>query len=141
MRKIINVINRYCATTFPDDPVELSKEVLAHPEDKRVLELYPFYLAINADFIDGKAIEANLPKNLRPLFIEEYNMAFLFLKVWSYLVKHRAGREIILPNLYLDLESKADNPYYLYNLYRTRLGKIQRWAERRWNEIIRCQLN
>lgn len=141
MRNIVNVINRYCATTFPDDPIKLSKDVLAHPEDMRVLELYPFYLAVNADFVDGKLIEASLPENLRPRFRDEYNMAFLFLKVWSHLVRDRAGREIILPNLYLDLGDNADDPYYLYNLYRIYLGKLQRWAERRWKEIIEHQLN
>lgn len=136
MHKIINVINRYCATTFPDDPVELSKEVLTHPEDKRVLELYPFYLAVNADFIDGKAIELSLPEHIRPLFYKEYNKAYLFLRVWSYLVKYEKRKSLSLPNLYLKLNNESDK-YYLYFLYRNYLGLQQNWMEGRWKEILR----
>ena len=133
---MINLINKYCNTNLPDDPVELSRIVLSNPEDERAYELYCFYIAINANLIDWEKIEHNLPDNLRMLFIKEYNKAFLFLKVWQLLIRNQLHRSLILPDLYINLGDKSADKSYIHNLYRKLLSKQKNRLERRWQEIL-----
>lgn len=129
---MINIFRYYRNIDLPADEILLARKILSARDDKTLLELYYFHLALNAEKIDPRLIEKSLSNPLRTLFREAYNISFLLLKIWKSLVKVYLNKALSLPNLYLPEKAERD-PYYYY---RRLLRVNQKRIEKRWKEIL-----
>lgn len=129
---MLNIFKVYKGISLPPDPLLLARKVLSHQEDKELQEFFWFFLALNADRIDGKKICEKLDKRLRPLFREGYNRAYLLLQTWSKLVSFTTRKKLSLPNLFLP--KKAEN--YPFFFYKAVFNDSRKRLEKRWREIL-----
>lgn len=127
-----DIFKTYTGVSLGRDPLTVAKKVLARTDDKRLQELFCFFIAINSQNFDGRKIYKKLDRRIRAVFIDIYNKAYLLLKVWSKLVAFATNRRHILPNLYLAKED-CDN---LFHLYKKIFGVDIKRVERRWKEIL-----
>jgi hypothetical protein len=127
-----DALQTYLGLPTPEDPVELAMRCLVDPPDETLDELYVIHLAVNADTVDGKTIDAQLPEHLRPAFRNAYNKAYLLLRNWRFSMIASLGRAMALPNLFLD-EPIGDAHY----AYTRCFGPALRRVESRWKETIR----
>jgi hypothetical protein len=132
---MVNIMNLYYRTAYPDEPVELCKTVLSEDLDETKHDILVYTIALNAEVIDGKKIEDSLDESLKPKFREVYNMAYLTLKVWKSFVKSLIDNEFELPNLYIKPDDLKCGELYLYKavLLNNRWRFEHKWRETVWS--------
>lgn len=115
---------------------DLLKKVYFHNADDRNLEEFTnrflpsgllwIYIALNPKK-QWEAVFEKITKRNKPLFINEYNKAFLFTRIYRELTKLFLGKEIILENHFLPYSAEASPESFI---------KSNRADDLRWKEVL-----